>query len=122
MKPRTVDPTSDRPCPTRLPASSQNGIRHRMNNKARTTSMVGNAWSRSAPRPGSVNTENPRPGVSSRSTAVTRVRLCTIWVARHAPKVRHHQRAIPSVWGRAWNINAIGAPAIKITVNRTRTT
>jgi hypothetical protein len=43
-------------------------------------------------------------------------------MARQAAKVRHHQRAMPSVWGSAWNINAIGAPAINTTVRNTRTT
>ena len=42
-------------------------------------------------------------------------------MASNAANVRHHQRAIPSVCGSAWNIKAIGAPAINTMVNATRT-
>jgi hypothetical protein len=82
--------------------------------------MVGNARAWAWPT-GSVNTVNPRSGVSSNLMAVTKVRDCPTWMARQAPKVRHHQRAMPSVWGRAWNISAIGAPAIRTRVSMTRT-
>ncbi|AXK36423.1 hypothetical protein DVA86_31405 [Streptomyces armeniacus] len=43
-------------------------------------------------------------------------------MASTPPKVRHHQRATPSVCGRAWHIRARGAPTIRMTVRATRTT
>ena len=50
------------------------------------------------------------------------MRLWTIWMARHPKNAFHHQYATPSVWGRAWNISASGAPAISTRLSATRTT
>ncbi len=54
--------------------------------------------------------------------AVISARLWTTWIARQAAIERHHQRAIGSVTGSAWHINASGAATINTIVTTTRIT
>ena len=61
-------------------------------------------------------------GVRNTLTVAAKVRLWATCTARQPANARHHQRAIPSVCGRACSINASGAPAINTTVIATRTT
>ena len=69
-----------------------------------------------------MNRLNPRPGVQQQVQGGDEGEALHELDGQQAAKVRHHQRAIPSVCGSAWNINAIGAPAINTTVSATRTT
>ncbi len=64
---------------------------------------------------------NP-PGVKNTRTPVIRARDWATWTASTPPKAFHHQRAMASVWGRAWQTNAGGAATISIIVRATRTT
>jgi hypothetical protein len=51
-----------------------------------------------------------------------RARDWATWMARTPPKAFHHQWAMPSVCGRAWQISARGAVTIRMVVRATRTT
>jgi hypothetical protein len=116
---RTIDPINDRPDPPpRTARRIQNGIRHNKISNANTTRV------RAQSEPGTVPNRPPATpsGVRNSLTVATRVRLCATCTARQPANARHHQRAMPSVCGRACSINASGAPAIRMTVIATRTT
>ena len=66
------------------------------------------------------NRVNP-PGARNTFIAVISVSDCPTWMASTPPYAFHHHFAMPSVCGRAWNISANGAPAIRTMVSATRT-
>ena len=105
---RTIDPINDRPDPPpRTACRIQNGIRHNRINSANTTRV------RAQSEPGTAAPNRPPAtpsGVRNTLTVTARVRLCATWMARQPANARHHQRAMPSVCGRACSINASGAP------------
>lgn len=117
-KPRATLPTNERPLPKRIDPRIQNGILKTTYINASVTSTL--------TRPLSLSPNNPPepnpPGVKNTRTPVIRARDCTTWMASTPPKAFHHQRAMPSVCGKAWQINAKGAETIRMIVKATRTT
>ncbi len=54
--------------------------------------------------------------------AATSTSAWAAWIASTPAKARHHQRATPSVCGKAWHASASGAIAISSTVSISRAT
>ena len=85
---------------------------HRQAETSRSTSPPVEAIPRLAGPPEARNTRS----------AVTSTRDWATWTARVPEKARHHSRARPSVWGRAWQTRQIGAATMSRTTRARRTT
>ena len=55
------------------------------------------------------------PAEENTRTAAVSTSACATWMARHAVRARHHQRAAHAVCGRAWAARASGAAAVSST-------
>src|SRR5579884_2182254 len=101
--------------PEKATWEAQKGIltstQHRQAETKRSTSPPVEARPRLAGPPVARNTRR----------AVTSTRDWATWVPTVAAKARHHHRAMPSVWGRAWQTSATGAATTRMTVSATRT-
>jgi hypothetical protein len=60
--------------------------------------------------------------VRNTRAAATSTSACADWISSSPANARHHQRAMPSVCGSAWQASASGATAISSTVSISRAT
>ena len=58
--------------------------------------------------------------VKNSRSAATSTTACADWMARIPANARHHQRAMPSACGSAWQASASGATAMSTTVSISR--